>query len=133
MRIDRLKILAAHLEKLEKTPRPKRPRIFDMHLWWFPGDPGSRQRCKACALGEATTIPKLAKGGLLIKNNNGLAPRVPEYRNSSGYLAAALFFKLPYPQARSLFSPGPKTPGEVAKKIRRLIAESKEQSCTSSA
>lgn len=120
MYIERLNILAKHLEYLDAVEPEARSREFDMRYWWLiAGDKARPCRTAACALGEATAIPALQKEGLEL-----VAGR-PAYRNSMDMEAAVAFFGLSIHQAWNLFSVDANiggTPGSIARKIRYLTA-----------
>lgn len=119
---ERLLLLADRLDSVD-------PEHFNMELW-----SGSAQPCKTagCALGYATTIPKLRDAGLKMARTNGWIPvliRKHELR-VSGYSAACVLFDIPMDTAYHIFSGGryfphdtALTPRRVARRIREVVAD----------
>lgn len=123
--------LAAHLERIQATPLSKRQRHFDIGTVFCRGkvNPTGANRCgtAACAMGETPFVPLLAKAGVRISRGDGVLTLRGEYR-SYDTLAQKLF-GITEAESDDLFSPAgyvvPPTPGDVAAKIRALVAQYK--------
>lgn len=112
-------------EFLETEVPPKR---FDMGVWGT--GPLSKCSTAACALGWATAIPSFRRAGLttLPTFDGGFAV---EYRSNDGSTygasAAEQFFGIRSDDAALITDPAfystPPTPKQVAKRIRKLVAE----------
>ena len=139
---DRLRALAKLLRRL--SPNNAR-RHFDMDAWVYqhdsedepapviPSKPTSKNflTCgtTACALGWAATIPALQAAGLRMRRRvdwtwGGLAPHhLPQYKGSTGTVAAARLFGIDQDAAEYLFAGTEfaKTPKKVALLIDKVI------------
>lgn len=120
---ERLQILHDHLVRLGKLPKARRKRRFDLGVW--------RATCSinpcntaACAVGEATMLPKLIAQGL------GYQDGSPFYDGWYGWGATQAFFGLKQDEARSLFFsdsyPPNSGPTAVATRIRKFLESSHE-------
>ena len=128
---------------LDTVPRNK----FDIGRWFSPVGEGAvfpvgeipvvgACNTTACAAGWATTIPTFKRAGLHLEpserygvdGETGLVVMIPAYGDLRTQLALEAFFGLPGRLAEFIFMPigyrnGYATPKEVAKKIRRVVAE----------
>ncbi len=131
MRVDRLEILATHLEKLAETPPSDLPREFDLTMWWR-GKAG--YGTAACAIGEATQIPALQEQGLRLGDIVWGSCRHlgPVFEDHTDWEAVQEFFDLTEPQAWNTFSDSAYSqlqyeearnaePLDVAARIREII------------
>lgn len=127
--------LARHLERIEATPPEKRSRAFDIEYVFRKGVmPRTRaNRCgtAACAMGETPFVPVLAKAGMRYNRRGVLVnARFPDTMGYD-YLAMRLF-DIDMTTADDLFSPVgyvmDPTPGDVAAKIRAVVARYKAES-----
>lgn len=111
MKAFQLKRLLKLADRLYTVPNRK----FDLGCW----------ECDttACAVGYACMMPSFKKAGLKLVGS------VPTYKGLDGFQAAAEFFGLTYADTSALFSPISNplgyraTPKQVAKQIRRLVAD----------
>lgn len=135
MNIDRLMLLAHHLEALAAQPVKKRKRKFDMYAWW-----NSAGSCgtSACAGGEATQIPALREAGLRLRLSGSHGNYVLRFVDRAtggdkyGRDALAAVFGIPIGVVNHLFLPSsyrtagrtPRviSPQRVADRIRAVVA-----------
>ena len=126
MNSKRLLKLADHLDTV---PR----KVFNMGTWYdVDTDAAPSCQTQACAMGHATNVPAFRRLGLRKEqtyedcNTKSYDVTMPGCRNGGGMDAAVELFGIKRDDAEVLFSPAydkaPETPKQVAKRIRRFVA-----------
>lgn len=123
----RLLTLADHLDRVsERHMHGQRiARKFDMNTWYRRTECGTA----ACAIGEATHIPRFRKLGLRLKPRLTCDRLYPALRKLRGWAAVQSFFGISFEVARYLFwgdsYPGYPSvgPALVAARIREYVAK----------
>lgn len=115
--VARLKTLADALDRMPETQ-------FDI------GDWKSECGTVCCAVGLAGDIPEFQSAGFSLRKTGDSDPAYfPIFGEISGFSAVELFFGLGYSEVRWVFvgvsypDPAEVTPGDVARRIRALLAD----------
>lgn len=112
--VERLLRLAEHLDTVPTEQ-------FDMSIW------KDDYECStvACAIGHGCNVPEFQEAGLHLERVCDDAEWGPSFEGLDGFEAVAVFFGTSVDQAKNLFgyswTNGYKTPGEIAKRIRRFV------------